>query len=206
MHRVLGDKCYTTDDTIFVQPTTKVTNTTSFTLRTVLRTVARIFDPLGILAPFVITFKILLQNLWKTGISWGETVPSDFVPIIDKWFDQSKQVPPVRLLRLLGPQLSPSDIQLHAFRDESQDARLRISTSELHVALAYKLLLWLAEKNTGSNIELREHSETGITSSPYRCSAVQACFWWNANKAPLPSLLDRKHCFAWIASSGKLKT
>ena len=35
--------------------------------------------------------------------------------------DQCKQVPPVRLPRLLGPQLSPSHIQFHVFSDASQD-------------------------------------------------------------------------------------
>ena len=49
-------------------------------------------------------------------------MPSGFVPIIDKWVDQCKQVPPVRLPRFLGPQLSPSDIQLHVFCDASPDA------------------------------------------------------------------------------------
>ena len=122
VHRVLGVKWDTTVDTIFVQPTTRVTNTKSTTLRTILSTVARVFDHLGIVAPFVIKLKILLQNMWKSGISWDKTVPSEFVPIIDKWVDQCKQVPPVRLPRLLGPQLSPSDIQLHVFCDASQDA------------------------------------------------------------------------------------
>ena len=122
LHRVVGVKWNTTDDMIFVQPTTKLTNTTSSTLRTVLSTVARVFDPLGILAPLVIKLKILLQNLWKSGISWDETMPSDFVPMIDKWVGQCKQVSSVRLPHLLGPQLSPSDIQLHVFCDASQDA------------------------------------------------------------------------------------
>ena len=49
-------------------------------------------------------------------------MPSEFFPIIDKWVDQGKRVPPVRLPRLLGLQLSPSDIQLHVFCDASQDA------------------------------------------------------------------------------------
>ena len=69
VHRVLGVKWDPTDDTIFVQPTTKVTNTPSSTLRTVLSTVARVFDPLGILAPFLIKLKNLLQDLRKSGIS-----------------------------------------------------------------------------------------------------------------------------------------
>ena len=45
MHHVLWVKWDITDDTIFVQPTTKVTNTKSSTLRTILSTVARLFDP-----------------------------------------------------------------------------------------------------------------------------------------------------------------
>ena len=76
----MGDNC----DMIFLQLTTRVTNTTSSALRTVLSIIARVFDPLGILAPFVIKLKILLQNLWKYGISWDESVPSDFFPISDK--------------------------------------------------------------------------------------------------------------------------
>ena len=45
VHHVLGVKWDTTDDTIFVQPTTKLTDPTSFTLRTVLSKLARVFDP-----------------------------------------------------------------------------------------------------------------------------------------------------------------
>lgn len=38
--------------------------------RSVLHTVARIFDPLGMIAPFTVQAKILFQELWKRDVSW----------------------------------------------------------------------------------------------------------------------------------------
>ena len=137
VHRVLGVKRATTDDTIFVRPTTKLTNTTSSTLQTVLSTVARVFDPLGILAPFVIKLKILLQNLWNSDISWDETVPSDFVPIIDKWVDK------YHLLGCRAYLVHSCHLVIYSFMFSATRRKtqwLRVSTSELLVALAYTLL------------------------------------------------------------------
>ena len=72
---LLGIKWDTTDDTIFVQPTTKLPDTTTSTLPTVLSTVAKVFDPLVIFAPFAIQLKNPHQNLSKSGISWTNPCP-----------------------------------------------------------------------------------------------------------------------------------
>ncbi|GFV58645.1 integrase catalytic domain-containing protein [Trichonephila clavipes] len=41
-------------------------NTTHF----ILQTVGKIFDPLGLISPFTVRMKCLLQNLWKEEIQW----------------------------------------------------------------------------------------------------------------------------------------
>ncbi|XP_064464472.1 uncharacterized protein LOC135375756 [Ornithodoros turicata] len=47
----------------------------SNTKRYVLQAVARIYDPLGDVAPFVLTAKILLQRIWLSKMSWDEELP-----------------------------------------------------------------------------------------------------------------------------------
>ncbi|GFT32869.1 uncharacterized protein NPIL_488571 [Nephila pilipes] len=47
------------------------------TERHVLRIICRNFDPYGIINPFVITVKILLQEMWKRGLTWDDDLPID---------------------------------------------------------------------------------------------------------------------------------
>nr|CAI5839103.1 unnamed protein product [Callosobruchus analis] len=47
----------------------------SVTKRTVISTIARIIDPLGILGPVVVKAKIILQDIWKIGLGGDESLP-----------------------------------------------------------------------------------------------------------------------------------
>lgn len=44
--------------------------------RTILSTIAKIFDPLGLLGPVAITAKILMQRLWQLKVDWDESLPA----------------------------------------------------------------------------------------------------------------------------------
>ncbi|GFT33052.1 integrase_H2C2 domain-containing protein [Trichonephila clavipes] len=48
---------------------------TSFTKRMVLSTIARIFDPLGLLAPIITWAKIFMQRLWLLELGWSDELP-----------------------------------------------------------------------------------------------------------------------------------
>ena len=48
------------------------------TKRTVLSAIARTFDPTGWLSPVTITPKILIQKLWKEGLTWDEPLTLHF--------------------------------------------------------------------------------------------------------------------------------
>jgi hypothetical protein len=54
---------------------TQPTNVTASTKRMVLATTASIFDPLGLLSPAVIAYKIFLQRLWQDKLQWDEPLP-----------------------------------------------------------------------------------------------------------------------------------
>lgn len=52
------------------------------TKRSMLSLIARIFDPLGLLAPTIFFAKQILQRVWKLGVSWDEQFPTD---IVNEW-------------------------------------------------------------------------------------------------------------------------
>ena len=59
----------------------KVIPDRSCTKRDILKVISSIFDPLGFLSPFIITAKIILQEIWKNNIKWDdENLSSDFNP------------------------------------------------------------------------------------------------------------------------------
>ncbi|KAF2879795.1 hypothetical protein ILUMI_26370 [Ignelater luminosus] len=45
--------------------------------RSIVSTIAQIYDPLGLLGPTIIATKIILQKLWQLKISWDDGLPSD---------------------------------------------------------------------------------------------------------------------------------
>ncbi|XP_011858887.1 PREDICTED: uncharacterized protein LOC105556404 [Vollenhovia emeryi] len=43
--------------------------------RSILSEVAKLFDPLGLLGPIITNAKLILQELWQSGVEWDESVP-----------------------------------------------------------------------------------------------------------------------------------
>ncbi|XP_068149528.1 uncharacterized protein [Drosophila tropicalis] len=90
------------------------------TMRQVLSDTARIFDPLGILAPVVIKFKILLQELWLLNLDWDSELPTKQSHL---WQTFRKDIFTLRNLKI--PRFvdnQPDDIELHGFSDASLKA------------------------------------------------------------------------------------
>jgi hypothetical protein len=52
------------------------------TKRSILRVVASIFDPLGLLTPVVLLAKKILQDIWQSGADWDDIVQPD---ILNRW-------------------------------------------------------------------------------------------------------------------------
>jgi hypothetical protein len=81
--KVLGLRWNPNTDTLQFQqrqPPNDANN--SITKREVLRESSKIYDPLGILTPVTIRAKILIQELWKEGYSWDESLPQE---LQEKW-------------------------------------------------------------------------------------------------------------------------
>ncbi|XP_030763274.1 uncharacterized protein LOC115887891 [Sitophilus oryzae] len=89
------------------------------TKRTILSSIAQIFDPMGLLTPVTMTAKIILQQLWKIKIDWDESIPAD---LHTSWSTYRTQL--IQLNKLKIPRLvlcaNAVEIQLHGFCDAAQ--------------------------------------------------------------------------------------
>ncbi|GFS97491.1 integrase catalytic domain-containing protein [Trichonephila clavipes] len=94
---------------------------TSFTKRMVLSTIARIFDPLGLLGPIITWAKIFMQRLWLLELGWSDELPfkeeKEWRRFIDSW----EAVNNIAIDRCIAIHTAES-IELHAFSDESEKA------------------------------------------------------------------------------------
>lgn len=94
-------------------------NKKEITRRFVLKTIASIFDPLGLIGPCVVPAKLFLQTLWKRPLTWdtpiSETEKQIWYELLEDWGGQIVQIP-----RKIIPNKN-SIFQLHAFVDASKN-------------------------------------------------------------------------------------
>lgn len=94
------------------------------TERSVLRSSAKIFDPMGFLTPFTIRVKCLFQEMWQRGISWDEELPDDLAQRWQQWCMEQLQLQQIAVPRWYGTEeLQNEQGQvLHVFSDASEKA------------------------------------------------------------------------------------
>ncbi|KAK3102368.1 hypothetical protein FSP39_010852 [Pinctada imbricata] len=90
------------------------------TRRNMLSVVASLFDPLGLLAPFILIGKRILQEMCKSGVSWNDLLPSEKKPAWNDWMKDITNLSLVRIDRCLAPpHFMNSSVELHHFSDAS---------------------------------------------------------------------------------------
>ena len=94
----------------------------TITKRLVLSLIARTFDPLGFITPFLMKAKCLFQRLWLLGLDWDEDVPDDVEKEFAKWVDGLSVLRDLKIPRYYGEcsWTDPSLIELHTFGDASE--------------------------------------------------------------------------------------
>ena len=92
------------------------------TKRIILSSIARIYDPIGIAAAFIIKAKIGMQRLWQLGYEWDEELPADVCNEWMKIFDQFEKLNEVSFHRSLTPRSVIGPAVLCIFSDASREA------------------------------------------------------------------------------------
>lgn len=89
------------------------------TKRVLISLIARLFDPLGWLAPLVITAKIIMQSLTKLTLDWDDPVPASVCETWTKYYDSLFSMNLIVIPRWINFGCEITSIELHGFSDAS---------------------------------------------------------------------------------------
>ncbi|XP_062709246.1 uncharacterized protein LOC134288424 [Aedes albopictus] len=93
------------------------------TKRIALRIIMSLFDPLGLLAPYLIHGRILIQDLWRSGVQWDEEMRDEE---FEKWTHWVELLPGISELSIPRCYFGEADplchrtLQCHVFTDASE--------------------------------------------------------------------------------------
>ncbi|XP_065092079.1 uncharacterized protein LOC135712910 [Ochlerotatus camptorhynchus] len=90
-----------------------------FTKREVLSTIAKIFDPLGLIGPIVVIAKMMMQELWKIQTDWSEPLPNQFNHRWRIYLVHLRNVWQIKVPRRCISVPQPVQYHLHGFCDAS---------------------------------------------------------------------------------------
>ncbi|GFT92031.1 integrase catalytic domain-containing protein [Trichonephila clavipes] len=92
--------------------------------RFILSVVGRIFDPIGILGPFVIKLKCLLQELWTLGVEWDSELPPKLRHKWQQWSSEAEGLTEIKIPRFYLGNIDQEifKCEIHCFSDASKSA------------------------------------------------------------------------------------
>lgn len=100
----------------------KLAATKGITKRIATSDLARVFDPLGILAPVVVRAKIFIQHLWQQKIDWDEPLSENLNSLWNSFRSEFDNLNDMEIPRHIFKGELPESLQLHIFSDASEKA------------------------------------------------------------------------------------
>ncbi|XP_072392451.1 uncharacterized protein [Diabrotica undecimpunctata] len=95
------------------------------TKREILQILMSVYDPVGLLANFLIYVKILLQEIWRSNISWDQPITNEQCQKWLVWLKQLPEIEKVSIPRYFLNKLEnwkDTNTQMHIFVDASEHA------------------------------------------------------------------------------------
>ena len=114
---LLGHKWDKQEDTFALKKDSVVRKKEDFTKRSCLALLAQVWDPIGLVAPVTIKYRIDLQELWSTGYGWDDILPE---AIQQEWKENEEainQLLSFKFDRKLKPDHAIGPPQVHGFAD-----------------------------------------------------------------------------------------
>lgn len=94
-------------------------------MRSIIRTIGKIYDSLGLISPFAVEAKILLQDIWKKKLVWDDELPPELATAPQDWSEEMfylKQISVSRYLFSMKGMEELTGCQFHIFVDASKRA------------------------------------------------------------------------------------
>ena len=92
------------------------------TRRGLLSFISAVYDPLGFVAPFILTAKVILQDLCKKKLDWNDRIPDEDLRHSQTWLCELPKLEHFHIERCFKPRDfgEVTSCQLHFFSDASQ--------------------------------------------------------------------------------------
>ena len=102
----------------------KLKSETLYTKRELASLAAKIFDPIGLISPFTVRSKLLLQSLWTQGVGWDDELPEETSRKWVQWVQELSELEQLHIPRsyIDWPLSQHAKVELHAFGDASEVA------------------------------------------------------------------------------------
>lgn len=104
------------------------------TKRVILSSIAKLFDPIGIISPIIVKAKIIMQELWTLNINWDEAVPQNIRKAWEKYVSELNDLIILKIPRKIVPEPN-LDVDLITFSDASlraYGASIYLRTQDKH--------------------------------------------------------------------------
>ena len=89
-----------------------------------------IYDPLGLIGHYLMYLKILLQDVWSSGLEWDEEIQPQHRSNLTKWLSFLPQIENISIPRCYlttFPDYKKVNVQLHTFSDASEEGYAAVS-------------------------------------------------------------------------------
>lgn len=113
------------------------------TKQQLLSVVMSIYDPTGFLAAFIIHGKIIIQDVWRSGVDWKNKIPDELVQRWKQWIALLPKIEDLKIPRCYSPGYHPDSLkslELHVFVNASELAYSAVA----HFRLVDRGSLWCA--------------------------------------------------------------
>ena len=118
---VLGSKWNHSRDTLVVSRGTTPDLNRPITQRVVLSLVSAVYNPIGLVAPYTVTARLLLKDIWRlSGQQCDNNLPDDFSEKFLEWAAELPKLSEITMPRSYFRGIMES-VELHVFGDSSQD-------------------------------------------------------------------------------------
>ena len=92
--------------------------------RTLLKGLAQIYDPIGMIAPILVKAKTIFQTLWRLGLDWDQNLPHEVLAQYNESIEVLQRNTDPRIDRALTDNFAADGYELHTFF-QLEDASLR---------------------------------------------------------------------------------
>ena len=180
-----------------------ITTVKKWTKRVILQGTATIYDPAGLISPYTVQSKTIMQDIWRTKIDWDDAVSKETIEKFCNWVSGVFDLDDLKIPRWTGYTSNCTRLEIHVFCDASEAG---------YCAAVYSRVIH-AEKATMTLLAARCRVSPLKSESISRMELI-ACVlgvrMWNGVKNTYDALPEHVHfwtdsmvCLYWLSEPAK---